>query len=147
MRQRSGPCTVHCYYCGWRFEVSARAQSTSCPKCNRALMVSDIVVQKLSPVSSVQTCGRVVVKRSGRVIAKNVTAQLGVEVLGVMNADVASTGPVVIGPKAQWKGRCVAPTVVVNKGAQIAGYFEITGKAPSSSEGVESPTDAADASG
>ena len=44
------------------------------------------------------------------------------------------TGPVVIGPKAQWKGRCAAPTVVVNKGAQINGYFEITGKATSSPE-------------
>ena len=60
-------------------------------------MVSDILVQKLSPVSGVQTCGRVIVKRRGRVIAKKVTAQLGVEVLGVMNADVVSTGPVVIG--------------------------------------------------
>ena len=116
---------VQCYPCRHRFEVGWSTQSTSCPKCSRAVMVSDVIVKELKPVNEVKTCGKVVVHRKGRVIAKVVEAHGGVEMLGILTANVISGGPVVIGAKAQWKGNCKAPSVTVRPGARVDGYFDV----------------------
>ena len=119
------PRLVQCYLCRHRFEVGRRAQSTACPQCSRAVIVGDVNVKQLKPVTAVKTCGRVVVHRKGRVIAKTVEAHLGIEVRGVLDAKVVSGGPVVIGAKARWKGDCSAPSVIIKPGAQVAGYFAV----------------------
>lgn len=125
MSKRGIPRPVQCYLCRHRFEVGWRTQSTSCPKCSRAVIISDVIIKELKPVSEVKTCGKVVVHRKGRVIAKLVEAHGGVEMLGILTANVVSGGPVLIGPKAQWAGNCKAPSVTVRPGAQVDGYFEV----------------------
>lgn len=128
MARKTAPRTVQCYLCGHRFEVGPRAMTTSCPACFKPLRVDDVVVKTLEQVRKLQTCGRIVVQRRGRVCAQFVQAQEGVEVDGVMEAKVVSRGPVRIGPKATWKGDCRAPTLSVESGGTIVGgYFEIAG--------------------
>lgn len=116
---------MQCYLCRHRFEVGRRAQSTACPACGRAVIVGDVIVKQLKPVSTVKTCGRVVVHRKGRVIAHVVEAHLGVEVQGALDAKVLSGGPVLIGAKAQWKGDCRAPSMIVKAGARVTGNFVV----------------------
>ena len=113
--------TVQCYLCRRRFEVGARAQSTSCPGCNKPVIVEDIIVKQLKPVKRVQTCGRIVVQKKGRIISEFVEAHEGIEVLGVLQADVISGGPVIIGAKARWKGDLRAPSLEIKQGARIEG--------------------------
>lgn len=126
------PGTLHsvlCYHCAHPFEVGSRAASTNCPSCNQRVVVEDVVIQKLMPVSRVQTCGRLLVGRKGSVIAELVQAQSGVEVLGSLDARVESGGPVLIGPAARWKGDCRAPSMAISSGARIEGGFEVTSPA------------------
>lgn len=120
MIRRLSPINVQCYHCRHRFEVSARAESTACPKCNKSLFVGDIVVTKLKPVKEVRTCGRVIVKRSGRIIADLVEAHRGVDCQGALDVKRVVAGPVTIGARAVWKGDCHAHSVVINHGAKIA---------------------------
>ncbi|HYE60372.1 MAG TPA: polymer-forming cytoskeletal protein [Phycisphaerales bacterium] len=118
------PRTIQCYHCRQRFEIARQAQSTSCPKCSRQLRLEDVVVKTLEAVRKIQTCGKVVVQKKGRIIAQSVEAHLGVHVEGIMEANVVSGGPVTIGSKAQWKGDCAAPSVVIEDGCVITGgYF------------------------
>lgn len=118
--------SITCYHCRHRFEIGARTMSTSCPKCSKQLKVDDIVVKGLEAVRKIQTCGRLVVHKKGRVSAQLVEAHGGVEVEGVMEANVLSGAMVTIRAKAQWKGNCNAPSVVIELGAQIsAGYFTV----------------------
>ncbi len=120
---KRGPHVVQCYHCRHRFEVSGSAQSTSCPKCHKPLIVEDVVVKQLRVVSKLQTTGKLVIERRGRVIAKStVTANEGIEVVGNLDAnEVVSGGPVVIGPKATWKGSLTAPSIEVKPGAKVLG--------------------------
>ena len=101
--------------------------TTACPGCGRPLVVDDLVVKTLHAVKQIQTCGKIVIQRKGHVIATLVEAHGGVEVDGILEAaDVRSGGPVRIGPKAQWKGDCHAPSLSVANGCRIAGgYFRV----------------------
>ncbi len=121
---RSGSVTVQCYHCRHRFEVAVRAQSTSCPKCSKPLFVGDIVVKQLKPVKEVRTCGKIIVQKTGRIIADLVEAHRGIECLGNVDVKKAIAGPVTIGPKAVWKGDCHALSITIKLGARIrAGRF------------------------
>jgi hypothetical protein len=97
--------------------------TTSCPGCNKPVLVDDVVVNKLEAVRKIQTCGRVVVQKKGRIHAQLVEAHEGVDVEGIMEANVLSGGPVRISAKAHWKGDCQAPAVAIELGCQIAGGF------------------------
>jgi DNA-directed RNA polymerase subunit RPC12/RpoP len=129
MARHDAPHTVECYHCRHRFEVPQRAQSVSCPKCHQRLVVSDVVVATLHSVTKVQTCGRVIVRQTGQVIARLVQGQAGVEVLGSLEGKVVSGGLVTIGPKAKWRGDCDAPRLEVKLGARVLGRFAIPGGA------------------
>ncbi len=126
MARQSGPRNVRCYHCGRPFEVGARAMTTSCPGCFKPVRVNDVVVKALEAVKRIQTCGRVVVHKTGRVFAQLVEAEGGVVVEGLLEANVVSRGPVHIGAKATWKGDCRAPSLHVELGGKIVGgYFVI----------------------
>lgn len=117
---------VQCYHCGAHFEISARAMTVSCPKCYKKLLVEDVVVKTAQGVTKLQTCGKIIIERKGRVKATLVEAHQGIEVHGIIEGKVLSGGPVVIGDKCKWKGDCRAPSVQIAPGAQISnGYFEI----------------------
>lgn len=118
--------TIQCYHCRHRFEVPKQAMSTSCPKCSKPLTVEDIVIKTAHAVRKIQTCGKLVVQKKGRVIAQSVEAHGGVDVEGILEAKVLSGGPVRIGAKAQWRGDCSAPSLEVELGGRIdSGYFVI----------------------
>jgi hypothetical protein len=120
------PRTIQCYHCRHRFEIARQAQSTSCPKCSRQLRLEDVVVKTLEAVRKIQTCGKVVVQKKGRIIAQSVEAHMGVVVEGTMEANVVSGGLVTIKSKAHWKGDCAAPSVSIEDGCVItSGYFVV----------------------
>lgn len=122
----SAPRTVECYHCRHRFTVSWQTMTTSCPKCARGLNVEDIIIKVAYAVRKIQTCGRLVVEKKGRVSAHSVEAHGGVDVEGSLEANVVSRGHVRIGPKAQWKGDLTAPTLLVELGGQVTrGFFVI----------------------
>jgi phage FluMu protein Com len=126
MARPAAPRTVRCYHCGHALEVGARAMTSSCPACSKALRVDDVVVKTMEAVRKIQTCGKVIVHKSGRVFAQSVEAQEGVQCDGVMEANVLSRGPVRIGPKATWKGDCRAASLHIELGAAIvSGYFVV----------------------
>jgi cytoskeletal protein CcmA (bactofilin family) len=143
MARSSATRTVQCYHCRHPFEVGGRAMSTSCPGCNKAVIVQDVIVTGLKTTQKLQTCGRVVIKARGRVIAGFIEAQGGVEVLGALHGNVTSSGPVIIGAKGRWKGDCHAPSLQVKLGARIeSGYFQIPGdQAPEDDQPPEGDTE------
>lgn len=97
-----------------------------CPACHKTVTVDDVIVKSLQSVRKLQTCGRLVVQKRGQVKAELVEAHRGVEVEGVLEANVLSGGPVRIGAKAQWKGDCRAPSLEVEPGGTIrSGFFVI----------------------
>jgi hypothetical protein len=119
------PRTVQCYHCRHRFVVGGLAMTINCPGCSKPLTVDDLVVKALSAVQAIQTCGRIVIQKKGHVIARLVEAHGGIDVEGILEANVLSGGPVRIGPKAIWKGNCTAPSVHIEPGCTIAGgYFK-----------------------
>jgi cytoskeletal protein CcmA (bactofilin family) len=102
-------------------------------------MLEDIVVKALEAVRKIQTCGKVIVQKKGRVIAQLVEANGGVEVEGILEADVISCGTVKIGPKATWKGDCRAKAIAIEAGCIItSGYFVVPD--PALSNGEPAPT-------
>jgi hypothetical protein len=124
MARHAGPRTVQCYLCRHRFEVGGRAQSTSCPHCYKPVIVADVIVEGHKPVTEVRTCGHVIVKKKGRVVAKLIEAHLGIECDGVVDAQkIISGGPVVLSKRAQWKGSLRAPALIIAEGARIGGGF------------------------
>lgn len=121
MAKKTSPRSVRCYHCGHELEVGGKTQSTSCPACNTRVIVQDIEVTVLTPVHEIQTCGRLVVAKKGSVIASRVRALGGVFVLGHLEANVSSGGPVHIAAGARWRGDCRAPSVTIEAGARIEG--------------------------
>lgn len=120
------PRTVQCYHCRHRFGVSPQTLTTVCPTCSKPLMVEDVVIKTAHSVRKIQTCGRLIVQKKGRVIAHSVEANGGVEVEGILEAKVTSGGRVKIGAKGQWRGDCSAPSLEVEAGGRIdGGFFEI----------------------
>jgi len=118
--------TVRCYRCHHLLEVGRKAQSVSCPHCNRPVIVEDVVIKGLRMVPKLQTCGKLVIQKSGRLIAGLIEAHGGVEVQGVLDGPVHSGGHVLIGPKARWKGDLRATSLAVRAGARIAaGRFAV----------------------
>ena len=119
--------TVQCYHCAHRFEVSSSAESSSCPGCNKPVMVGDMTVKTLKPVQKVQTCGKIIVAKRGRIIADLIVAVEGIEVEGVIDAKkVISGGPVTLAKKAEWRGDLMAPSLQIADGAKVRrSYFEI----------------------
>ncbi len=123
------PRTIRCYHCRHGFEVSPQTMTTVCPKCSKPLTVEDVVIKTAHAVRKIQTCGRLIVQKKGRVIAQTVEALEGVEVEGILEAKVTSGGKVWIGAKGQWRGDCAAPALEVEAGGRIeGGFFEIAAR-------------------
>ncbi|MEE9403255.1 MAG: hypothetical protein V3V20_00040, partial [Algisphaera sp.] len=122
------PKTVQCYHCDHRFEVGGSAQSTSCPGCNRPVMVADQIIDKQrGPLRELKTCGKVIIKKKGRLICHHVVAHAGLECEGVLDSKtVTSNQRVIFGPKANFRGDLTAPSVDIGDGMVIQrSYFRI----------------------
>ena len=123
MARSKGPRTVQCYHCRHRFQAAGRAESTSCPGCHKPLFVGDITVNQLKgPLKEIRTCGQILVKKRGRVIAEFIEAHDGIQCMGIIDAKrVISGAAVTLGPKSQFKGSLQAPTLAIQNGARVLG--------------------------
>lgn len=122
--------TVRCYHCKAEIAVPARARTASCPICYKGIVLDDLTVRDAGWNGKLSTCGRVLVQRKGRAIARSVEAGDGVDVEGTLEAKIASQGTVRIGKTGRLKGDCVAQSLVVEAGAVIeGGFFRIGPKA------------------
>jgi hypothetical protein len=104
--------------------------SISCPWCYKRVTLQDIAVKGTCRQARVQTCGQLVVHRTGSLVASVIEAMQGIELLGHAEGAIVSGGPVVIGPKARVKGNVTAPSIWMEPGAVVeGGYFKILGPA------------------
>ena len=125
--------TIRCYLCGKEQEVSTRTMSTTCPGCNKAIKVEDVVVKTYLPVNDLQTCGKIKITKRGRVAARLIKSGDGIECEGILEGEIITDGHVKLGPKAAWKGktmRCASIDIAV--GAQIIGEMKIPWARPPS---------------
>lgn len=130
MAKNKGPRTIQCYHCRHRFEVGGRAQSTSCPGCNKPLIVEDIVYdKKKSGIGKlkVQTCGSVTVKKGGRLTAELVVAHGGIVCHGTIEAKKVISGKTfILGKTGMFYGNLQAPAVDMALGAKVKpSLFEV----------------------
>ncbi len=113
--------SVRCYHCGEENEVSPKAQSVSCHACYQQLNTADIGVRAMHWGGSLRTTGVVVLHRKARVVCHDIVASLGVRVLGQVEADIRSGGPVYVGPEAELKGAVRASKLIIESGAIVSG--------------------------
>lgn len=121
MAKNKGPRLVQCYHCRHRFEVGGRAQSTSCPGCNKPLIVEDLVIDKLKAgLIELRTCGSITVKKKGRIMADRIEAHGGIVCHGIIEAkQVVSGQTVVLAKSATYRGDLEAPAVEMAAGAKV----------------------------
>jgi len=128
MAKNLGPRLVQCYHCGHRFEVGGRAQSTSCPGCNKAVMVADQDIKgRRGPIRELRTCGKITIGRRGRLICEKIEAHAGIQCTGIIDSkEVVCGSKFYLGPKATMKGDLSAPAAEVKEGAKVlGGYWQV----------------------
>ena len=96
----------------------------SCPKCARQLMIEDVTVKGYTAVTTLPSCGKIVVKPRGRVVAQKVLAQ-SVTCEGAIEGDIETTGTVRLGKKARCKGAIRAGKLIIADGASVAGEIVV----------------------
>ncbi len=113
---------IRCYLCGRGLEVSTKTMSTTCPGCNRAIKIEDVLVKSYVPVNELQTCGRIKITKRGRVAARQVQSGEGIECEGSIDANVETDGEMKLGPKAVWRGRTLqSRSLAIADGARLEG--------------------------
>ena len=113
---------IRCYLCGRAFEVSPKTMSTTCPGCNRAIKIEDVLVKSYVPVIELQTCGRIKITKRGRVAARQIQSGAGIECEGSIDANVETEGKMKLGPKAVWRGRTLqSRSLAIADGARLQG--------------------------
>lgn len=122
--------TVQCYHCHRHFDVPGKAMSLSCPWCYRRVTLSDIVVKDECFAKALQTCGRIVVQKKGRLVASLIEARLGVETFGVIEGKVRSGCRLYIGPQGRLRGDAIAPSIWIEPGGAMEGGLLHIGPAP-----------------
>ena len=131
MRKAAVTREIRCYLCGYRLVVSMRAMSTTCPGCNKAIKIEDVVVKTYIPVIDLQTCGRIKITKRGRVAARRIQSGDGITCDGVMEGAVETDGDVRLGPKASWKGSTLlSRSIKIAAGAKMVGIVTVPWQRP-----------------
>lgn len=131
MARETAKRTVRCYLCGTAQQVSAQTMSTTCPGCNKAIKVEDVVVKSYVPVTELQTCGAIRITKRGRVAAKRIQCGGGVFCEGSMEGVVETDGPVELGPNASWKGKSLqSRSLLIAPGAKLMGVVSVPWNRP-----------------
>ena len=132
-KKTSAKQAVRCYLCGYRFAVSLRTMSSSCPGCNKAIIIEDLVVKSYVPVTALQTCGKIKITKRGRVAARRIQSGGGIVCDGVMEGAIETDGEVQMGPKASWKGSLLqSRSLAIADGAKLIGLVSVPWTRPSS---------------
>jgi len=96
--------------------------TVACAKCGKRVIVHNVSVKDMQGVTKLQTCGKLVIEKKGKLIASLVEAHQGIEVLGTLESkEILVRGPVILGPKSTFKGDLCAEAVQIDKGAKITG--------------------------
>lgn len=99
------------------------AQSTSCPGCNKPVIVADEIVpngKRRGPIRELRTCGKIVVGKRARLICEHLEAHRGIQSQGVIDAKhIICGGKLELGPKSEFKGELHAHDVVMDAGAKV----------------------------
>jgi ribosomal protein S27E len=115
--------TVRCHHCGHEMQVSTRAFSIGCPKCNQRFSVEDFTFSSPFAAARVETAGSIVIEPTGtlqaRVKAKNLDLQ------GELDGNVVAQGKVSLSSDARLCGDITAQNLQVNPGAKIHGFCRI----------------------
>ncbi len=115
--------------------------STTCPGCNKAIKVEDVVVKSYVPVILLQTCGKIRITKRGRVAAKRIQSGDGIICEGVIEGDVETDGVVKMGPKASWKGESLrSRSLAIVAGAKLLGVVTVPWHAPEPEKPTRPPT-------
>ena len=123
--------TIRCYLCGHRLTVSARAMSTTCPGCNKAIKIEDLVVKSYVPVVDLQTCGRIKITKRGRIAARRIQCGDGITCDGTIEATIETDGDVSFGPKSSWKGKTLqSRSIKIAAGATLLGVVKVPWNRP-----------------
>lgn len=114
---------VICTHCHGVNEVSARAMSVFCNECRKRLILEDYVVKSFQGLRSYQTCGNVIVEKSGRIVAS--TQAQNMIVRGKVEGDVTAAGHVDVAATGTLLGNIQASGLCVEHGARLDGFCEI----------------------
>jgi len=100
--------------------------SVPCPHCHKALKVEDITVKNYLPVNDLQTCGRITITKTGRVVAKIIRSGDGIECEGALEAVIETDGEMLLGAKASWKGASLrSKSLNIADGAKLLGVVKV----------------------
>ena len=117
---------ITCYFCGHQQEVSGKAMSTTCPGCHKAIRIEDLIIKSYTPVNDLETCGRIIVTKKGRIAAKRVRAGDGIECDGTIHGIVETPGDIEFGPKAEWKGTILkSRKLIIVDGVKLDGHIRV----------------------
>ena len=119
----SGAKKVICTHCGGVSEAAQRAMSIFCPHCHKRVILEDFKIRSYHGVIEFATCGNIVVERKGFVVAPIKVQDLTIK--GKVHGQVTARGQVKICKNGQLKGDVMAPSLVVEIGATIDGFFRI----------------------
>ena len=119
---------ARCCNCGVPFPVSPRAKTSSCPHCHRSVTIEDIKIKMLHWGGAIRTCGRVIVLKKARCLAREIVASGGVKIMGQVEGTVRSAGPVYVAAGGMLKGAVIAPSMQIEPGAVVeGGPFRVPG--------------------
>jgi cytoskeletal protein CcmA (bactofilin family) len=120
--------------------------SVPCPKCNKALKVEDVTIKSYLPVNDLQTCGRIFVTKTGRIVAKLIRCGDGIECEGTIEGAIESDGKLVLGAKSSWKGQTLfARSLELTDGAKLVGYVKVPYAPPKANDPTSNEASAKDA--
>lgn len=118
--------SVHCPHCGAVQEIPSSALSCVCPKCNRSMQIEDRCISNYSATTEFSTCGSLAVEKKGTIIVQKKVVAATLSLQGALKGDAIVFESAKISSGGQLKGRLKARTLVVEEGATLEGYFEIT---------------------
>jgi len=122
----SGRRYVRCCFCHHPFCVSLAAIVLTCPACNQRARVDDIIIANTESQVKIETCGKVFIRRRGKLSVRQIRAGLGIEVLGALAADNVRCGRLYLGPGASWQGDCTTGSLNMDDSATVrSGKFTI----------------------
>jgi len=124
---------VVCYHCRGRIEVPQAARTVTCPCCFKGLLLDDLVVSTSGWPGKLETCGVVRIDKRARTVTRFVLAGDGVEVQGVLEARVSTSGGVLVRRGGHVKGDIEATSITVEPGATMEGVSLCIRPLPSAS--------------
>lgn len=113
--------TVRCVHCARPFTVAGTAEILTCPACYKRVRVDDVVVASSQIHGRIETCGAIIVRKTGRLTCEVMRAGMGILVEGRVQTSDAAAPIVVMSAGAIWSGSLQAARLDVQPGARVLG--------------------------